>query len=803
MNISYNWLRALVPKLTDAPQEIAARLAMYGAPVDEVVPIGQPLREIVIARVVEAKRHPNSDHLSLCRVDVGSGELLSVVCGAPNVQADRFYPFAPVGSKLPDGKVIERRKIRGEESQGMLCSARELNLGRDHEGILELQGRFTPGESFIKALDLDDYRMVVDVTPNRPDLLSHLGVARELAPNGERSVKLPGFPGRKKQDRQFEVERAANHGSLAGIRVRIDEPAACPRYMSAVIRGVRVAPSPEWLAARLRAVGQRPINNVVDATNYVLQELGQPLHGFDLQKLRGAAVIVRNAHAGETLVTLDGVTRSLQPSMLVIADAEHATAIAGVMGGQFSEVTSETTDVLVECAHFERRQIRSTRRALGLSTDASYRFERGVDPTTLERALGRAVELILATAGGAAEPALLDVNPVPFEPRELTVRLPRVKQVLGEPFTASQVTRLLEPIGFTRRTASRGSVGVTVPGHRWFDVTEEIDLIEEVARRHGYNAFPSELRPFRPSVVPDHPLSVLEDKLRTQLAGAGLLEARTAGFATDAEGDVVLLRPLSSAESRLRRSLLPGLLHRVEYNYTRGTRDVRLFELGTAFTARGRTEAPLETTRLAVVLSGARAPLHWTANPGDLQIWDLKGLLEDLADTLGLAVGPALTERMSGVSELLESAAAFEIASGALVAGQAGLVRTGVMDVPAWAGEVFGLEIVLSDRYQRAEKQPQPLPVLPAIEQDLALLAPESVSAAQIEQAVRSAGGALLEKVVPFDLFRGPGLPPGMRSLAYRLRFRASDRTLTDADARTLVGRILKRLKDEHGIERR
>jgi phenylalanyl-tRNA synthetase beta chain len=801
MNISYRWLRSLVPDLTDSPEEVADRLAMYGAPVDEVVSIGEPLREVVIARVVKAERHPNSDHLSLCQVDAGGAQLLSVVCGAPNVRADRFYPFAPVGSTLPGGLAIAQRKIRGELSQGMLCSARELELGRDHEGILELQGSFTPGQSFIEAVDLDDHRIVVDVTPNRPDLLSHWGVARELSPAGEAGMQLPDFSGAARVP--LRVNQVGHEGTLGGITIRIENAEACPRYMAAAIKGVQIGPSPEWLAARLRAVGQRPINNVVDATNYVLQELGQPLHAFDLRKLAGSAIVIRDARAQESLVTLDGVNRALKPGMLVIADADHATAIAGVMGGRFSEVSDETVDLLIECAHFERKQIRATRRLLGMSTDASYRFERGVDLTTMERAMQRVVDLVLATAGGQSDGEVLDVLPTPLAERRLRLRLSRLSQVLGEPFEIDRVAALLEPIGFAQTGADDQAIDLRVPGHRWFDVNAEIDLVEEVARRHGYNAFPTELRPFRPSAVPDHPLSILEDQLRTRLVGLGLLEARTAGFAPEAEGDVALMLPLSSAESRLRRALLPGLLHRAEYNYTRGTRDIRLFELGTAFAGAG-ADTPTETTRLALILTGARAPVHWSGPAGDFDVWDLKGIGTELAALLGLELKPARGEpRLAGVASLLDAQQSFDVLRAGELVGQAGAILPASIDAPAWAAPMFGLELILPQLHDAQDVRYEALPALPAVEIDLALLVPDSVSAEQVESMLRQGGGALLEEVQTFDLYRGAGIPERTRSIAYRLRFRAPDRTLTDADVRTVVGRILKRLKDEHSIERR
>ena len=791
MNLSYRWLRELAPDITESPKELAARLARYGAPVDEVTPIGEVLRDVVIARTIEVQRHPNSDHLSLCKVDAG-GELLSVVCGAPNVKADHFYPFAPVGATLPGGLKLTQRKIRGELSQGMLCSPSEIGLGRDHSGILELQGTYTPGQNFVEALGLDDYRILIDVTPNRPDLLSHWGVARELSRDGETSLTLPRW-----HAGDWRVEQVTNDGVIAGIKIRVDDPESCPRYMASVIRGVTIGPSPEWLAMRLRAIGQRPINNVVDATNFVLHELGQPLHAFDLAKLGGQAIIVRKAKAGEKLVTLDGVTRELQPSMLMIADAQNATALAGLMGGQDSEVTETTRDVLIECAHFERKQIRATRRALGMSTDASYRFERGVDPIRMDRALLRVTDLIQQIAGGTVEPTLIDVAPIKFPDRRIGLRMPRVAQVLGKAFSTEEAISLLQPIGFAGEAHDADSVQFKIPGHRLFDVSEEIDLIEEVARRHGYDNFSAELRPFRPSSVPDAPLSILEDGLRRRLVGRGLLEARTAGFASDAEGDVALQLPLSSAESKLRRALLPGLLHRAEYNFTRGVRDIRLFEIGTAFEANTASEAPNETTRLAIVITGLRNPPHWSGAAADFDLWDARGLADDLASTLALDVRAAEQSY-----PILEDGATFELLRGQEVVGAVGQVRAKAVDAPAWAAPLFALEVELEPQ-PRVHTRYQALPQFPGIEQDLALLVPHGTTAGTVAATIRSAGGPLLEAVHVFDLYEGKGVPEGTRSIAYRLRFRAADRTLTDADASTAVGRILKRLKDEHGITRR
>jgi phenylalanyl-tRNA synthetase beta chain len=764
MNVSYRWLRSLAPDLELSAPQVAERLASLGAPADEMTRIGEALRDVVIARVKSVQRHPNADRLSLCEVDAGNG-VLQVVCGAPNVAADTLYPFAPVGANLPGGIQIKKAKIRGTESQGMICSASELGLGRDNAGVLELVGDYAPGSSFIESVDLDDVRLLLDIGPNRGDLLSHWGIARELV--GQDRLVLPN------DDDTIGFVQTTNDGKASGISIRIDDPDACFRYIGVAIEGVKIAPSPAWLMARLRAIGSRPINNVVDVTNFVLHELGQPMHAFDAKLLSGDQIIVRRARDGEPLVTLDGVERKLRSDMLVIADGERATAIAGVMGGRDSEVSANTTSVLLECALFEPKQVRATRTALGMSTDASYRFERGVDPEMMERAVRRALSLIMEIAGGKIAGAT-DVYPKPIENRTIKLRPSRVEKLLGVPMDAAQLQELLEPVGFSVTGSDDNAIDVVVPGHRHTDVTREVDLIEEVARRHGFDNFPTELLPFRPSVVPEDPVALLEDELRTYFVGRGFLEARTAPFAPESEGDVALMLPLASTESRLRRALIPGLLRRVEYNFNRGARNIRLFEIGTAF-APGKNGTPEETTRAAAVFTGLREPAHWTGNAQPYDIWDVKGMADEIARTF---VG------------------AQHVTADRLDAGS--------IDAPAWAGEIFGVEFVLpATGIQRARTQFTPLPQYPAIEQDMALLLPEALASDAVVQTIRSLGGQLLESVEPFDLYRGKGIPEGTRSIAYRLRFRATDRTLTDAEVDAVVKRVLGKLREEHGVERR
>jgi phenylalanyl-tRNA synthetase beta chain len=787
MIISHRWLRALAPTIHDSPERLAERLGMLGAPVDEIVALGDGLSGIVIARVEEVRPHPNADRLRICTVSAGGGEPLQVVCGAPNVEGGRYYPFAPIGASLPDGMEIRKAKLRGEVSEGMLCSARELGLGRDHAGLMTLRGEWEPGTSFVEGVDLQDTLLVLDVTPNRPDLLSHLGVARELATGGEADLELPAFAG---GGEELEISDADTEGSVAGVRIRIDDASGCSRYMAAVLEGISVAPSPEWLATRLRAIGVRPINNVVDATNYVLHELGQPLHAFDLDRLDGPEVRVRRAQAEEGLRTLDGLDRVLGPGALVIADRLRAIGLAGVMGGEESEVTDGTSRILLECALFDPLTVRKTARSLALSTDASHRFERGVDPEGQPRALRRVVELILTIAGGSVSGPAVDVRTRRPAPVRIAVRPARVRRVLGVTLRGEEIDSLLRPIGFHTEEGA-DAIRVAVPSYRP-DVTREIDLIEEIARRRGYDSFLSDLRPFRAGRVPPAPLLEVQRRLHSLMARWGLYEARTVAFAPASPSRVPLLNPLSAEESHLRDNLVDGLLRRVEHNWAHGVRSIRLYEIGSVFRPGGRV--PDEEIHLAAVLTGAASPPHWAGAERAWDVWDLKALAADVAAAFGGVVsvdahgGQGRLQLTDGTNERIGTAAEVEASR---------------LDAPAWAGPVHALEIVLRPPPVNAARAYLPLPSFPAVERDLALVTPVQVESDGVARVIHEAAGDLLERVWPFDLYEGRGLPEGTRSVAWRLRFRHPDRTLTDEEVEKVVDRTLQALEEEYGVRRR
>lgn len=816
MNASHEWLRALVPHGL-SPAEVRDLLTARTATVDEIVPLRADLAPIVIARVVAAARHPDSDHLWITKVDAGGAEPLDVVCGAPNVQAGKLYPFAATGSTMPGGLRIEKRKIRGQWSNGMLCSARELGLGGDADGILELSLDARPGTRFLDVVSAGDTRLVVDVTPNRPDLLSHLGLARELAAALAQPLGLPAIPGAPAAVPAAERKRSA--GRAGPVAVHLEEVTLAPRYMGVVIRGVSVGPSPDWLAARLAAVGSRSINNVVDATNYVLHELGQPVHAFDVTKLGGSSVVVRKAKQGETLVTLDGTTRALDEGVTVIADATAPQAIAGIMGGRDSEVTGDTTDLFVEVAVFDAARTRAARRSLGLSTDASYRFERGVDIELPPVALDRVVQLITSMAGGKVEGVPVDLYPRPLAHETVVLRTDRVRRLLGQSLTAAEVARLLRSVGFriqtapgTEMLAGEEELAVSPPSWRT-DVAIEADLIEEVARLAGYDTFPSDLRPFRPSATPDASHWTLSRRVRDALVAAGLHETRAMPFVRGVDDGtfVRVANPLAENEACLRREVLDTLARRAEYNLAHMQGDVRLFEIGAVF-APSDGLLPREEMRVAALVMGRRRPPHFTeSDPPAIDEWDAKGL----AELIARAIDPgAMVELVPGQGDVLWHVW--------LRTAEVGLVRRVALDAPVWASPAFGVELSLgvvasgqvapegqhvhptADAAAAASHPAyMPIPTTPATEFDLALLVPESVAAARVEEVLRSATGDLLERLALFDEYRGQGVEPGMRSLAWRLTLRHPERTLRDREVEGRRDRILRTLENELGIRPR
>ena len=822
MIASHEWLRAFVPHDL-APAEVGRLLGAHVATLDSLEALRADLAPFVVGQVVHSERIPET-RLSFNRVDDGSGELLEVVCGAPNVEVGAKYPLARVGTVVPGkgGMTIERRKIRGFTSAGMLCSAMELGLGADHEGILTLATDAAPGTPVLDVLAAGDVRFEFDVLANRPDLLSQRGMGRELAALTGVSLRRPAELGDAPP--MPHVVADPREASANGVTVRIEDAEGCPRYCAAVIRGVQVGPSPDWLVQRLAGVGARSINNVVDATNYALHGLGQPVHAFDLARLGGATIVVRRAGAGERLTTLDGVDRALDADALVIADAERAQAVAGVMGGRESEVGDGTTDVLLEVAYFDPRRVRASRKNAGVSTDASYRFERGVDRAATLELLADVAALLVAVAGGTVE-SVLDVGAAPgaLAPVPVRLRAARVARVLGHAVPDDEIERVLSSVGFAltgdENTASPGAAWtVAVPAWR-HDVTLEVDLIEEVARLVGFDALPGDLRPFRPGTVPDHPLVSATRRVREALVADGLFEARPLPFVRgDDTTHSRVANPLAADEPHLRSSALDTLARRAEYNLAHMQGDVRLFEVGSVFATAPAATGTLPAERLvaAALVMGQRRPPHFTdPKPPAFDAWDAKALGERIARA-----------GFPGAAVVLLPSAADDGGSAlwtVTVDGRAaGEVQRVALDAPVWAASAFGVEITLGTIESTPVAAPganlwqdtidaqagvssaahvryRPLPTTPAAEIDLALVVPDAVAAAAVEEVLRRFGGDTLERVALLDEFRGGDVPAGTRSLLWRLTLRDPARTLRQKEVEGRRQKMVQALERELG----
>jgi phenylalanyl-tRNA synthetase beta chain len=818
MKISMKWLRELVSTgLSDSA--IADGLTAVGLEIEgrEQRAIGEGAAQVVAARVVERKPVEGSDHLGVCQVDDGQG-VHQVVCGASNYAAGDVVPMARVGAVLPNGMKIGKAKLRGVESFGMLCSARELGLGDDHSGLLQLPKDSPLGTPVEKLLGLPDLVLEVNVTPNRPDALSHLGVAREVAALGG-ELRVP-------QPKPREDGQAAS--ALASVR--IDDSARCRRYLGRVIEGVKVGPSPLHLQERLRSCGIRPISNVVDATNLVLLELGHPLHAFDLDKLDGHQIIVRRARAGESMVALDGKERKLDADDLVIADADRPVALAGVMGGQTSEVSDGTTRVLLESAVFDASGVRRTSKRHQLKTEASHRFERGTDEATAQLAVDRCAELIAQLAGGTVRPGRLDAWPAPKAPTRIWVRPARVSAVLGTPIDAAEVEKRLTALGLKAVEGGPERRLWEAPPWRG-DLTREIDCIEEIARTRGYDSIPIEVH--RAGVgetaapVPDRLASTAS---RHALSARGYDEVLNYSFV--AERDLLALappasgaeavqpirvaNPLTVEQGAMRTSLIAGLLRNAHYNLARGAEDVRLYELGRAYLPQSNAEHPsgplswptFEPRRLALVATGRRSLRHWSLGKAadvTADFYDLKGAVEDVVDALGIkgaTFGPASVE----AAPWLHPAAAAELRLDGKPVGVLGQVHPQVaahFEVPP--GTL--LAELAWDALSHAAVPVRTLhgvPRFPAVGRDLAFLVDDAVPAARLEAEIRAADAqGLLESVLLFDQYKGAPVPAGKKSLAYALRLRAPDRTLTDADADALCAAVVARLQQAVGAEQR
>ena len=789
MKVVLNWLRELCPTDLSA-QDLAELLTSKGAEVESVERPWERLSGVVVASVIEVRDHPNSDTLCLARVQTGSGEL-EVVVGVRNMGPGDLVPLAAPGATvLTLDAPLGAREIRGVVSNGMLCAPDEIGVSPSHDGILILPPGLEPGADVATTFGLTDAVLDIEVTPNRPDFLSVLGIAREVSAATGVPLTAPDT------DVPESDEPAEGVATLA-----IEDLERCPRYLARIIRGVRHVASPITAQARLSAAGMRPISASVDATNYAMLEVGQPLHAFDLALLKGPGIVVRRAEEGETLVTLDGVEREFTADDLLICDAERAVAVAGVMGGELAEVSEQTADVLLESASFERGGVQRTRRRLDLSTEASMRFERGVDPEGAPVGADRAALLMARWCGATVLRGVIEVGGPPPR-RTIELRASRASALIGYPVSASDAAEVFDRLGIGHEAIDEDRLRVEVPGYR-VDLEREVDLIEEVVRIQGYDRIGSTLPPIRqPGGTPAG--YAFRVRVRDALRRAGLREVRTIPFVSDAdlrvtrdEDAIRVSNPLQADDGWLRTRLLPGLLKAAGRNVRHHVRSVALFEVGDVF--RLLDGRPSERPKAALVLSG-NAEAGWAGRDRPFDVFDAKGVVEAFLAELGVdwALGP------SPGRPFHPGRSATVLVGGDRV-GVLGELHPTVAERYDLTDRVAVAELEVEALMRAAETaiRVDDVSRFPPVRRDLAFVVDAGTPAAALREALEDAGGSLVGSVVLFDVFEGAPLPEGSRSLAFSIDFRAPDRTLTDEEAEAAVAAIVERLSRDFGARLR
>ena len=798
MRVSYDWLRDYVDIDLQAA-ELADLLTLSGSEVESVGPVSTELHEqIIVAQITHLQPHPEGK-LSVATVDIG-GDSSTIVTGAPNVAVGQKVPLALAGAVLPGGQAIATADFQGVMSHGMLCSEVELELGDDASGIMILPIDTPVGVPLAKALQLDDTIIELELYPNRPDCLSVIGIAREVAAITGKTLRTPTVTVK---------EEGASIENLTSVAVK--DPELCPLYTARVIKNIKVGPSPLWLQRRVMAGGMRPINNVVDITNFVLLEMGQPLHAFDHDKLEEGRIVVRRATSGEMITTLDQEDRMLDSDTLVIADASRPVCIAGIMGGANTQVNEETTNIFLEAAIFRGVNIRRTSRRLGLRSEASARFEKGLDHRGVIRALDRAAQLLAEIAGGQVCRGVTVIDAVGPTEIMVTLRPERCNRLLGTEIPEDDMVRILESLQF-RVTKKDGQLEVKVPSHR-LDIELEADLIEEVARLYGYDRIPTTLPQGTAQGGEDRRLQTI-DAIRNLLVGAGLTEIMTYSFDSPASYDklqlpadhelrqaVTIQNPLTEEMSILRTTLIPHLLDVARHNARHQQADLQIFQLGAVYIPRRlpMEEQPSELQTLGIALMG-HYPREWGFAPREVDFFDLKGLLEAIFHKLGVECQWEVAQYPG-------------FHPGRCAAARLGDTRIGILgeihpevgsewELPAraYVAEI-NLELILPlvSQAVRAER----LPRFPAVARDLALVAPETITAQQILETIQASGSDLVQDITLFDVYQGRQIPAGYRSLAYSIRYQAPDRTLTDSEIQAAEDAIMLRLQSELGIGRR
>lgn len=799
MKVSLSWLSAYVQIPGDISR-LAEALTMAGLEVEAVSDRYSYLDTVLVSRIVKIEAHPHAENLTCCQVDIG-GRTLSVVCGASNIRENMRVPTALPGTLLPHGAALEKSFIRGLPSDGMLCSEFELGLGPDKSGIMKLADALVPGARLNNALALTDTVFEVSITPNRPDCLSMMGIAREVAAIERTHVTYP------------EIVLPAGRKNIADLSsVTINAPEHCPRYAAGLVENISVGPSPFWLQDRLLSVGLRPINGIVDVTNFVMMETGQPLHAFDFDQLAQNRIVVRTAKDGETFRTLDGKDRFLSADMLMICDGEKPVAIAGVMGGLNSEIEDTTRRVLIESAYFSPVSIRKTSKKLGLNTDASHRFERGVDPAGTVAAIKRAAQLMVEVGGGTLVGGILDEHPVPASPKSIQIKIKDANRLLGTRLTQKKMAALLESIEFKVEKQKSVALQVVPPTFR-VDIERPEDLMEEIARLAGYHTIPTTF-PLVPAEVRSvSSILAMRDLVKSLMTGFGFSEIITYSFVSQHSGSQLnlttddprrsllkILNPLTDDQAVMRTSLIPGLLSTLRRNLAQQNRNIKGFEVGKVFISNGQDHLPLETEMLAGIWTGSRVDLSWHAKEADCDFYDIKGAVEALLS--GMQIPQAkFTRAIPEAASYLRPGYCAQIFSGDQALGVVGEINPLVLDNFDLKQRSFVFELSFSAlaAVVPQNKHARPIPKFPATTRDITLIVDQNIEAERILSSIRQVDEEWVEKLSIFDIFTGNLIPAEKKSVSLRIVYRSEQKTLEDETVnqihKNITDRILKEFR--------
>ncbi|PGT88105.1 phenylalanine--tRNA ligase subunit beta [Bacillus sp. AFS040349] len=799
MYVSYKWLADYVDLSGITPDELAEKITRSGIEVEGVEVLNEGMKGVVVGHVVEKEQHPDADKLNKCQVDLGNGEVVQIICGAKNVDKGQKVAVATVGAVLPGNFKIKKAKLRGEASNGMICSLQELGIesklvAKEYsEGIFVFPNDAEVGKDALEQLNLDDAVLELGLTPNRADALSMLGVAHEVAAILNREVKYPEI------SYESSSETASNY-----VQVNVEATDDNPLYIAKVMKNVTIAPSPLWMQSRLMAAGIRPHNNVVDITNFVLLEYGQPLHAFDYDRLGSKEILVRRAKDGEKIVTLDDQERTLTSEHLVITNGTEPVALAGVMGGANSEVQSDTKTILLESALFNGQRIRTASKDHGLRSEASARYEKGVDPNRVPAAAERAAQLISLYAGGEVLEGAVEVRSTTFEPAVVKTTVEKVNRVLGMNISAEEMKSIFERLQFGVEL-DNSTIIVTVPTRRG-DLTIEEDLVEEVARLYGYDNIPTTLTVGQaiPGKLTDY--QEKRRKVRRYLEGTGLYQAITYSltseekapkYALEASELTKLALPMSEERSVLRLSLLPHLLDALRYNLARQIDQVALYEIGSVFLSQGKDVQPLEKERLSGAVTGLWHSHSWQGEKKPVDFYVVKGIIDGLVDLLGLS---DVIEYKQSKREGMHPGRTAEIFLGEKLVGFVGQVHPTVQkELDLTETYVFELSLVDLLTADVEETRFEVIPRYPSITRDIALVVNKDVIVGDIEKVIKEAGGKMLRDVAVFDLYEGDRLEEGKKSVAFSLRYFDPERTLTDEDVSKAHEKVLKAVEEKTG----